>query len=134
MFSKIDLRSGYYQLKIINEDVPKIVFWTRYGHYEFLVMPFGLTNAPSAFMDLMNRVFKPYLDRFVIVFIDDILVYSKSKAEHTRHLTLVLKKLREHQLYAKFSKCQFWLEQVAFLGHVISGTGYSGGPTENSCS
>ena len=84
-----------------------MAFQTRYGHYEFLVMPFGLTNAPGAFMNLMNQVFRPYLDKFVIVFIDDILVYSKSKAEHTRHLTLVLKKLREHQLYDKFSKCQF---------------------------
>ena len=101
----------------------KTAIRTRYGHYEFLVMPFGLTNAPAAFMDLMNRVFQPYLNRFVIVFIDDILVYSKSKAEHVRHLTLVLKRLREHQLYAKFSKCQFWLDQVAFLGHIISAQG-----------
>ncbi|KAB2635965.1 S ribonuclease [Pyrus ussuriensis x Pyrus communis] len=123
VFSKIDLRSGYYQLKISRDDVPKTAFRTRYGHYEFLVMPFGLTNAPAAFMDLMNRVFQPYLDRFVIVFIDDILVYSKLKAEHVRHLTLVLKRLREHQLYAKFSKCQFWLDQVAFLGHIISAQG-----------
>ncbi|XP_068332919.1 uncharacterized protein [Pyrus communis] len=123
VFSKIDLRSGYYQLKISKDDVPKTAFRTRYGHYEFLVMRFGLTNASAAFMDLMNRVFLPYLDRFVIVFIDDILVYSKSKAEHIRHLTLVLKRLREHQLYAKFSKCQFWLDQVAFLGHIISAQG-----------
>ena len=123
VFSKIDLRSGYYQLKIKNEDVFKTTSRTRYGHYEFLVMPFGLTNAPAAFMDLMNRVFQPYLDRFVIVFIDDILVYSKSKAEHARHLKLVLSSLREHQLYAKFSKCEFWLNQVAFLGHVISAQG-----------
>ncbi|XP_068314999.1 uncharacterized protein, partial [Pyrus communis] len=123
VFSKIDLRSGYYQLKISRDNVPKTAFKTRYGHYEFLVMPFGLTNAPAAFMDLMNWVFQPYLDRFVIVFIDDILVYSKSKAEHVRHLTLVLKRLREHQLYAKFSKCQFWLDQVTFLGHIISAQG-----------
>ena len=123
VFSKIDLRSGYYQLKIRREDVPKTAFQTRYGHYEFLVMPFGLTNAPAAFIDLMNKVFRLYLDKFVIVFIDDILVYSKYKAEHTRHLTLVLKKLREHQLYVKFSKCQFWLNQVSFLGHVISAQG-----------
>ncbi|KAM2989434.1 hypothetical protein FF2_003418 [Malus domestica] len=105
VFSKIDLRSGYYQLKIKDVDVPKTAFRTRYGHYEFLVMPFGLTNAPAAFMRLMNEVFQQYLNRFVIVFIDDILVYSKSKADHIRHLNLVLKKLREHQLYAKFSKC-----------------------------
>ncbi|KAM2004949.1 hypothetical protein ACFX15_000188 [Malus domestica] len=120
VFSKIDLRSGYYQLKIKDEDVHKTAFRTRYGHYEFLVMPFGLTNAPAAFMRLMNEVFQEYLDRFVIVFIDDILVYSKSKSDHIRHLNLVLRKLREHRLYAKFSKCQFWLDQVAFLGHVVS--------------
>ncbi|KAM1785193.1 hypothetical protein ACFXTI_038169 [Malus domestica] len=123
VFSKIDLRSGYYQLKIKDEDVPKTAFMTRYGHYEFLVMPFGLTNAPATFMRLMNKVFQQYLDKFVIVFIDDILVYSKSKADHIRHLNLVLKKLREHRLYAKFSKCQFWLNEVAFLGHVVSAQG-----------
>ncbi|MBT0984553.1 reverse transcriptase family protein, partial [Salmonella enterica subsp. enterica serovar Typhimurium] len=123
VFSKIDLRSGYYQLKIKDEDVHKSAFRTRYGHYEFLVMPFGLTNAPAAFMRLMNEVFQEYLDRFVIVFIDDILVYSKSKSDHIRHLNLVLRKLREHQLYAKFSKCQFWLTEVAFLGHVVSAQG-----------
>ena len=123
VFSKIDLRSGYYQLKTRSEDVPKIDFRTRYGHYEFLVMLFGLTNAPTIFMDLMNRVFRSYLDRFIIVFIDDILMYFKSKAKHTRHFTLVLKKLREYRLYAKFSKCQFWLDQVSFLGHVISAQG-----------
>ena len=109
VFSKIDLRSGYYQLKIKDEDVHKTAFRTRYGHYEFLVMPFGLTNAPAAFMRLMNEVFQEYLDKFVIVFIDDILVYSKSKSDHIRHLNLVLRKLREHRLYAKFSKCQCWL-------------------------
>ncbi|XP_050108715.1 uncharacterized protein LOC126587672 [Malus sylvestris] len=123
VFSKIDLRSGYYQLKIKDEDVHKTAFRTRYGHYEFLVMPFGLTNAPAAFMRLMNEVFQEYLDKFVIVFIDDILVYSKSKSDHIRHLNLVLRKLREHRLYAKFSKCQFWLDQVAFLGHVVSAQG-----------
>ncbi|KAM2294350.1 hypothetical protein ACFX1S_034260 [Malus domestica] len=123
VFSKIDLRSGYYQLKIKDEDVPKTAFRTRYGHYEFLVMPFGLTNALAAFMRLMNEVFQQYLDKFVIVFIGDILVYSKSKAGHIRHLNLVLKKLREHRLYAKFSKCQFWLNEVAFLGHVVSAQG-----------
>ena len=104
-------------------DVPKIAFQTRYGHYEFLVMSFGLTNAPAAFMDLMNLVFRPFLHRFVIVFIDDILVYLKSEEEHAKHLRFVLQTLRDHQLYAKFSKCEFWLEKVAFLGHVVSKDG-----------
>ena len=128
VFSKIDLRSGYHQLKVRREDVPKTAFKTRYGHYEFLVMPFGLTNAPAAFMDLMNRIFGPYLDKFVIVFIDDILVYSSSKEEHTEHLRIILQTLREHQLYAKFIKCKFWLDRVAFLGHVVSAEGISVDP------
>ena len=128
VFSKIDLRSRYHQLKIRREYVPKTTFKTRYGHYEFLVMPFGLTNAPAAFMDLMNRVFGPYLDKFVIVFIDDILVYSSSKEEHAEHLRIILQTLREHQLYAKFIKCQFWLDRVAFLGHVVSAEGISVDP------
>ena len=128
VFSKIGLRSGYHQLKIRKEDVPKTAFKTRYGHYEFLVMPFGLTNAPAAFMDLMNRVFGPYLDKFIIAFIDDILVYSSSKEEHAEHLRIILQNLREHQLYAKFIKCQFWLDRVAFLGHVVSAKGISADP------
>ena len=103
--------------------MPKTTFRTMYGHYEFLAMSFGLTNAPAAFMDLMNQVFRPFLDRFVIVFIDDILVYSKSEDEHAKHLRFVLQTLRDHRLYAKFSKCEFWLEQVAFLGHVVSKDG-----------
>ncbi|KAL4282512.1 hypothetical protein GQ457_16G022250 [Hibiscus cannabinus] len=123
VFSKIDLRSGYYQMKVKDADVPKTTFQTRYGHFEFLVMPFGLTNAPAAFMDLMNRVFKPYLDKFVVVFIDDILIYSRNKDDHAEHLPIVLQTLRECQLYAKFSKCEFWLSEVAFLGHVISAKG-----------
>ena len=106
-FSKIDLRSGYHQLRIREADVFKTAFRTRYGHYEFLVMSFGLTNALAAFMDLMNRVFRPYVDQFVVVFIDDILVYSKSMEEHVYHLRTVLQTLREHQFYAKFSKCDF---------------------------
>ena len=122
-FSKIDLRSGFYQLPIKEVDVPKTAFLTRYGHYEFLVMPFGLTNAPAAFMDLMNRVFRPYLDQFVVVFIDDILVYSKNEQEHTQHLHTVLQTLREHRLYAKLSKCDFWLKEISFLGHIISSEG-----------
>ena len=129
-FSKVDLRSGYHQLKIKKEDIPKTAFRTRYGHYEFLVMSFGLTNAPAAFMDLMNRVFRPFLDKFVIVFIDDILIYSKSLEEHGHHLQLVLQKLREHQLYAKFSKCEFWLDKVTFLGHVVSKEGIQVDPSK----
>ncbi|KAM2732123.1 hypothetical protein EV2_035713 [Malus domestica] len=111
VFSKIDLRSGYHQLRICEDDVPKIAFRTRYGHYEFRVMPFGLTNAPATFMNLMNRVFRPYLVWFVIVFIDDILVYFRSVNKHKKHLRLMLEQLRDNQLYAKFSKCQFWLTQ-----------------------
>ena len=107
MFSKIDLRSGYHQFKIKEMDIPKTAFRTRYGHYEFLVMPFGLTNAPTAFMDLMNRVFHPYLDQFVIVFIDDILVYSKNMDEHAMHFRIVLQTFKDRELYAKFSKCEF---------------------------
>ncbi|KAL5583072.1 hypothetical protein UlMin_015514 [Ulmus minor] len=122
-FSKIDLRSGYHQLKVRESDVPKTAFRSRYGHYEFLVMSFGLTNAPAAFMDLMNRVFKPFLDKFVIVFIDDILVYSRSKEEHEEHLRITLQTLKDHHLFAKFKKCEFWLDKVAFLGHVISKDG-----------
>jgi hypothetical protein len=108
-FSKIDLRSGYYQLRILHEDVPKTAFVTHYGQHEFTVMPFGLTNAPAYFMNLMNKVFMEELDKFVVVFIDDILVYSRSTEEHHQHLRIVLGKLRDHQLYAKFSKCEFWL-------------------------
>ena len=123
VFFKIDLRSGYHQLRVRDADIPKIAFQNRYGHYEFVVMSFGLTNAPAAFMELMNRIFRPYLDSFVIVFIDDILIYSKSEADHVRHLRTVLQVLREKELYAKFSKCEFWLESVAFLGHVVTKDG-----------
>ncbi|KAK1684707.1 hypothetical protein QYE76_045555 [Lolium multiflorum] len=130
VFSKIDLRSGYHQIKIKKEDVPKTAFVSRYGHHEYLVVPFGLTNAPAIFMNLMNKIFMHYLDKFVIVFIDDILIYSKNKAEHAEHLRLVLQTLREHQLYAKFSKCEFWLDQVEFLGHVISKDGIAVNPSK----
>ncbi|PKU84756.1 RNA-directed DNA polymerase [Dendrobium catenatum] len=125
VFSNIDLRSGYYQVKAKEADVLKIAFSTRYGNYEFLVMPFGVTNAPAVFMDLMNRVFKEYLDQFVIIFIDDIMVYSAFEEDHARHLSMVLETLRQHQLYAKFSKCEFWLKSISFLGHVVSGKGIS---------
>ena len=110
VFSKIDLRFRYYQLMVEGEDILKTAFRTRYRHYEFLVMPFGLTNAPTAFMDLMNRVFKPYLDQFVVVFIDDILMYLKNKEDHEKHLRVVLQTLKEHQLFAKLNKCEFWLD------------------------
>ncbi|KAJ3704277.1 hypothetical protein LUZ61_007982 [Rhynchospora tenuis] len=128
VYSKIDLRSGYHQLRIRPSDVPKTAFRTRYGHYEFLVLSFGLTNAPAYFMNLMNRVFEDYLDSFVVVFIDDILIYSKSAEEHEHHLRLALQRLREHQLYAKFPKCEFWLEQISFLGHIISKDGLAVDP------
>ncbi|GJT82215.1 putative reverse transcriptase domain-containing protein [Tanacetum coccineum] len=123
VYSKIDLRSGYHQLRVREEDIPKTAFRTRYGHYEFQVMPFGLTNAPAVFMDLMNRVCKPHLDKFVIVFIDDILIYSKSKQEHGKHLKIILDLLKKEELYAKFSKCEFWIPKVQFLGHVIDSEG-----------
>ena len=113
-FSKIDLRSGYHQIKIRPSDIPKTAFSTRYGLYEYLVMSFGLTNAPAYFMYLMNSVFMPELDKFVVVFIDDILIYSKTEEEHDQHLHIVLQRLREHQLYAKLSMCEFWLEEVPF--------------------
>nr|GEV18695.1 putative reverse transcriptase domain-containing protein [Tanacetum cinerariifolium] len=122
-FSKIDMRSGYHQLRVKEQDVSKTAFRTHYVHYEFLVMPFGLTNALAIFIDLMNRVFHEYLERFIIVFIDDILVYSMTKEEHEDHLHIVLKILRQKKLYAKFSKCDFWLGQVAFLGHIVSADG-----------
>jgi hypothetical protein len=123
VFSKIDLRSGYHHLKIRESDIPKTAFHTRYGLYVYTVMSFGLTNAPTYFMYLMNKVFMEYLDKFVVVFINDILVFSKMEEEHKKHLRLVLEQLRSNKLYAKFSKCEFWLTKVAFLGHVISAGG-----------
>jgi hypothetical protein len=128
VYSKIDLRSGYHQLKVKEADIPKTAIRTRYGQYEFLVMPFGVTNAPSVFMDLMNRVFHKYLDQFVVVFIDDILVYSATSKDHEEHLRTVLSILREKTFFAKFKKCEFWLKEVSFLGHVISKDGVAVDP------
>ncbi|GKA98038.1 putative reverse transcriptase domain-containing protein, partial [Tanacetum coccineum] len=129
-FSKIDLRSRYHHLRVHEDDIPKTAFRTRYGHFEFTVMPFGLTNAPMVFVDLMNRVCRPYLDKFVIVFVDDILIYSKTQEEHVEHLRLVLGLLKKEKLYAKFSKCEFWLREVQFLRHVINGNGIHVDPSK----
>ena len=125
VFIKIDLRSGYHQIRVKFKDILKTAFRTRYGHYEYLAMPFSVTNAPGVFMYYMNRVFHPYLDSFVVVFRNDILVYSNTREEHEEHLRIVLHTLRDRQLYAKLSKCEFRLEKVSFLGHVISQGGYS---------
>jgi hypothetical protein len=130
VFSKIDLRSGYHQIKIRSSYVPKTVFSTRYGLYEYLVMSFGLTNAPTNFMYLMNSIFMQELDKFVVVFIDDILIYSKNPEDHANHLHIVLQRLRDHHLYAKFSKCEFWLDTVKFLGHTISSNSVSIDPSK----
>ncbi|KAK1606018.1 hypothetical protein QYE76_029691 [Lolium multiflorum] len=130
VFSKIDLRTGYHQLKIRASDIPKTAFTTRYGLYEYNVMSFGLTNAPAYFMNLMNKIFMNFLDKFVVVFIDDILIYSKTEEEHEQHLEMVLDTLREHQLYAKFSKCEFWLKEVGFLGHILSAGGIAVDPSK----
>ncbi|GJR89753.1 putative reverse transcriptase domain-containing protein [Tanacetum coccineum] len=123
VYSKIDLRSGYHQLRVREEDISKMAYRTRYGHYEFQVMPFGLTNAPVVFTDMMNRVCKPYLDNFVIIFIDEILIYSKNKKEHEGHLKLILRLLKEGKLLAKFSKCELWFSTVKFLSYVIHSEG-----------
>ncbi|GJV75850.1 putative reverse transcriptase domain-containing protein [Tanacetum coccineum] len=123
VYSKIDLRSGYHQLRVKDEDIPKTAFRTRYGHYEFPVMPFGLTNAHDVLMDLMNCVCKPYLDKFVIVFIDDILIYSRNKEEHSNQLRIILELLKKEKLYAKFSKCDIWIRIVQFLRHLIDSQG-----------
>ena len=128
VYSKIDLRIGYHQLRVRESDIPKIAFRMRYGHFEFTVMPFGLTNAPAAFMDIMHRVFQPYLDQFFVVFVDDILIYSQYEEEHEDHLRIVLQVLKDHQLHVKFSKCEFWLTEVKLLGHVVSASGVSVNP------
>jgi hypothetical protein len=130
VFSKVDLRLGYHQIKIHPEDVPKTAFSTSYGLYEYLVMSFGLANAPAHFLYLMNSVFMPEGDKFVVVFIDDILIYSKSEEEHAQHLRVILQRHRDHQLYAKFSKYAFWLKEVPFLGHVISTEGIAVYPSK----
>jgi hypothetical protein len=130
VFSKIDLRSGYHQLKVKEANIPKTAIRTHYGHYEFLVMPFGVTNAPSVFMDLMNQDFHMYLDWFVVVFIDDILVYSNNREDHGEHLKIVLGILREKKLFAKLKKCKFWSVKVTFLGHVISKDGVAVDPSK----
>jgi hypothetical protein len=130
VFSKIDLRSGYHQIKIRPSDIPKTTFSTRYGLYEYLVMSFGLTNAPAYFMYLMNSVFMLEFDKFIVVFIDDILIYSKNLEDHAVHLHVVLQRLRDHRLYAKFSKCEFWLDTVKFLGHTISSNSISIDPSK----
>jgi hypothetical protein len=129
-FSKIDIRSGYHQFRIKEADIQKTAFVTRYGQYEFTVMPFGLTNAPAFFMNLMNKVFMEELDKFVVVFIDDILIYSKNREDHMRHLRTILRKVRAHQLYAKLSKCEFWLEKIAFLGHILTAEGIEVDPSK----
>ncbi|KAL0554213.1 hypothetical protein IC582_008130 [Cucumis melo] len=123
LFSKIDLRSGYHKLKVRESDIPKTTFRTRYRFYEFVVIPFSLTNMLAVFMDVMNRIFYQYLDQFVIVFIDDILVYSVDREALEELLRIILQTLRDKQLYTKFSKCEFWLEHVVFLGHVVSAKG-----------
>lgn len=120
VFSKIDLRSKYHQLRVRESDIPKTAFRIQYEHYKFVLMSFGLTNTSVAFTDLMNQMFRPYLDSFMIAFIDDMLVYSKSEADHVRHLRTVLQRLREEKLYSKFSKCEFWLESVTFLGYMVT--------------
>ncbi|KAJ9505948.1 hypothetical protein QJQ45_002738 [Haematococcus lacustris] len=131
VFSKIDLRSGYLQIRVAEDDIPKTAFRTRYGHYEFTVLPFGLCNAPATFQQLMNDVFKPHLDDFVLVYLDDILVFSKSAADHERHLHLTLSLLRQHQLCANLAKCAFWLDTVDFLGHIVSAAGIQPDPTKD---
>ncbi|GJW41915.1 putative reverse transcriptase domain-containing protein [Tanacetum coccineum] len=130
VYSKTDLRSGYHQLRVGDEDIPKTAFRTRYRHYEFQVMPFGLTNALAVFINLVNHVCKPYLDKFVIVFIDDILIYSHNKEEDANHLRIILELLKKEKLYAKFSKCDFWIHIMQFLGHLIDSQGLHVDPSK----
>ena len=130
VFSQLDLATGFHQLRVAEDSIPLTAFRTRYGSFEWLVMPFGLTNAPAFFVDLMNRVFREYIDRFVLVFIDDILIYSRFEAEHALHLRIVLDTLRQHQLKAKLSKCHFWESKVKFFGHIVSSEGISVDPAK----
>jgi hypothetical protein len=130
MFSKIYLRSGYHQLRIKEEDIPKTTFKMRFKHYDFIILPFGLTNAPGIFMSLMNGVFHKYIEKFAQVFIHDILIYSQTKEEHDEHLRLVLQCLRENNLYRKLSKCSFYQMKIHYLGHIISREGIIMGPTK----
>ena len=128
VFSKMDLTLGYHQIRIREEDIPNTAVTTRYGLYEYTVMSFGLTNAPATFSRLMNSILREYLDRFVVIYLDDILIYSKNEEEHAEHLRLLLTKLWEHRMYAKLSKCEFWLPEVTYLGHVISAKGIAINP------
>ena len=130
VYFKIDLHTSYHQLSVRETDIPNTAFRIRYGHFEFIVMPYGLTNVLAAFMDLMHRVSQPYLDQFVVVFVDDILIYSQSEEKHEDHLRIILQALKDHQLYAKFSKCEFWLTEVKFLGHVMLASGVSVDPNK----
>ena len=132
VFSKLDLRMGYHQIRIREEDIPKTAFRISFGSYEYTVMSFGLANAPPTFSRMMNFIFNPYTNEFVLVYLDDILVFSKNKEDHAKHLRFVLDKLREHQFYAKFSKCEFWLDEVLYLGHIISAKGISVNPEKVS--
>ena len=132
VFSKLDLRMGYHQIRIHEQDIPKTTFRTRYGSYEYNVMSFGLVNAPPTFSHMMNFIFNPYTNDFILVYLDDILVFSKNKEDHAKHLRLVVDKLREHQFYAKFSKCEFWLDEVLYLGHIISAKGIAVNPKKVS--
>lgn len=130
VFSSLDLMSGYHQIRIKDSDIPKTAFRTPLGHYEFLVLPFGLSNAPATFQNVMNNIFAPFINRFVLVYLDDILIYSRTSEEHEKHVRLVLEKLREHELIAKLSKCSFFQDQLVFLGHVVSADGIRVDPSK----